>query len=182
MRAMENTFSGNPTAASGISQLSIREVTTETEDSVFRVSPSSSQGAGAVRLQAEMMAVQAEEAGLDTCDLRLCYLGFRSSTSTRERIRSSDNLDCWDGGYNEPSNITSQDLVTVNIPVLDDVERTPKTPNSTPPGFAYYFEIENKIVNGQGQVDISYSRAWGRLPDPLPDYLNFGILVFKHAL
>ena len=39
--------------------------------------------------------------------------------------------------------------------------KTPKTPDSNPPG---------------------YSGAWDRLPDPLPDYLNFGILVFKHAL
>ena len=43
--------------------------------------------------------------------------------------------------------------------------KTPKTPDSNPPGSADYFEIENEMVNkSQAEVDISYSGAWGRLP------------------
>ena len=124
------------------------------------------------------MASEAVEAGLVRCDLMHRYSDHRSSTPTRERVCSSDNIECWDGGYNEPSNIASQDQSDCNVnSVNNDIlwiggDQSPP-PLHIPSSPSTFFEVEldQVIVNEEDiSPDVSYGGAWGPLPQgsPLP--------------
>ena len=136
--------------------------------------------------QAEEVVAEAEEASLDTCDLRLKYEENKTSTPTKERICSSDNMECWD---DEPSKIIDPISDTVINPVLD-VDKNKATPQ------VVEVLLENSGYASAG-TDYSYDGAWGRTPsrarprprswpgtspEPrIPSYLNFGISVFDQT-
>ena len=136
------------------------------------------------------MVTEAVEAGLDSCDLRLRYEDNqpKTSTPTKERICSSDNIECWDDGYNEPSNIVSPNSDPVINPVLNvNGDLVP--------------QVVEVVAENSGYVsagtDYSYGGAWGRPPSsprprprswpgtssspPWPGYFDYGISVFDQT-
>ena len=108
------------------------------------------------------------EAGLDQCDSMYLYTEQRSSTPTRERICSIDNLECWDGGYNEPSNIAAHINTSdiMNNRILDSEDAFHL--QSSSPSFCEIEVDQVRINDSNVSPDVSYGGAWGPLPDLLP--------------
>ena len=122
------------------------------------------------------------EADLDLCDVRTLYRQNRTSTPTRDKVCSNENLECWDNFglvYDKFEPILCPNLIDSPI----------STTMSTDP---------NASRESHPEIDLSYGGQWAmeppaqiqtqQLPDlveNLPDLVdglyNFGISVFDSS-
>ena len=138
------------------------------------------------------------------CDLRILYSDFKTSTPTKSKICSSDNIDCWDGGYCEPQSMACPPIPKFKN-FFDPEGNVEKMSVNFPPKEQGAWEVEDgdKSISPSQQpssvhdsrsdmerdLDFSYGGQWARvqqeepppsLSSPSP-YLNFGISVFDHT-
>ena len=131
------------------------------------------------------------EADLDLCDLRLLYRENRSSTPTRVKVCSNENLECWDDN---------------NFRLVYDKFEPILCPNLTNSPFSTTMSSDpNASKESHPEIDLSYGGQWAmeppaqtqqppaapsssQLPDlveNLPDLVdglyNFGISIFDSS-
>ena len=145
------------------------------------------------------MVEEAEQAGLNVCEVRLLYCDNKSSTPTKDQVCAADSLDCWDGSYKDPADIIGK-LVPKFSAMLDENGEV----RSTSPIYfrcqgAWDIPDEDVSITSSQQpdslrdsdiemeLDTSYGGHWARaeasppsLSSPSP-YLDFGISVFDQT-
>ena len=147
-----------------------------------------------------MMVDMTNDAGLNVCDTRMLYEENRSSTPTKEKVCSSDNIDCWDGACREASGFSCPPVPKFNNMFDSEGEVVKKpvvfrnqgaweftndeslSPSKQPP------PVRDSDSDLERELDYSYGGHWAmrqETPPSLPSspspYLNFGISVFDQT-
>ena len=128
------------------------------------------------------MYQEANEAGLDMCDMRMQYSERKTSTPTRERICSTDNVSCWDQGLNfEVSAINSREM---SCESLEDPFPPPLINSPISITLSTDTEVSMESRPEADYIDLSYGGQWAMTP---PDshlrrgLYDFGISIFDSS-
>ena len=148
------------------------------------------------------MIDQTDKAGLNLCDVRMLYDKNRSSTPTKEKVCTSDNLDCWDGACHEASSISCPPVPKFNNMFNSEGQVVDKSVYFSANDQGAWVHTEDESLSPSKQppsihcsdsdlerdLDYSYGGHWAmrqETPPSLPltpsPYLNFSISVFDQT-
>ena len=125
------------------------------------------------------MGEVAREAGLDMCDVRVSYRDNRTSTPSRERICSVENVCCWDNNNDEASVIQVEE----SRAGLDDSPGLCPGLCDSPVSITLSTDMEASRES-RPDIDLSYGGAWAvetDQPELMDGLYNFGISVFDSS-